>query len=264
MATSALAVQNWFETTLSGGINASDTDIGLNSVPTGTEGYLIIEPDGTTTREVIYYTSKTSNSVVLTSAANGRGVDGTTAQSHAAGATVRMQITSGYWNALQDGTALATSAITTAKVADSAITPAKLLTGTGSSWAWQSWTPTLANLTLGNGTLDCKYRQVGKTVYWRFVFTLGSTSSVGTNPTFTLPVTSVATPSIYFPIGWGNFLDASGLAFKDPGVAMWASTTVASIKRYDANNDFNSITSTAPFTWTTSDQFLFQGFYEAA
>lgn len=105
MATTALAVQNWYESTLSGGINASDTTIGLNAVPTGTEGYLIIEPDSSTNREVIYYTSKTSNSVLLPSAGAGRGLDGTTAQSHSSGATVRMEITSSHWNALKDGTA---------------------------------------------------------------------------------------------------------------------------------------------------------------
>src|SRR5262245_14617589 len=53
--------------------------------------------------------------------------------------------------------------------------------------AWTTWTPTLANLTLGNGTVTAKYRRLGKTVDYRFKFVLGSTSAVGTSPRFTLP-----------------------------------------------------------------------------
>lgn len=111
MATSALAVQNWFETTLSSSINASDTTISLNAVPTGTEGYLVIEPDSATNREVIYYTSKTSSTVLLPSALLGRGLDNTTAQSHSSGATVRMEITSGHFNALFDMTGVDDDAV---------------------------------------------------------------------------------------------------------------------------------------------------------
>jgi hypothetical protein len=80
--------------------------------------------------------------------------------------------------------------VTTAKIADAAVTPAKLIAGTGSSWAWQTWSPTLSNLTQGNGTIEAKYIQIGKTVYFRFTFILGTTSAVGSIPTITLPVTS--------------------------------------------------------------------------
>lgn len=106
LATSALAVQNWFETTLTSGVTASTTTIDLNALPTGAEGYLVIEPDSEANREVIYYTSKTGSAVVLPSVGAGRGQDGTSAVSHAAGATVRMQVVAAYWEALQDMTAV--------------------------------------------------------------------------------------------------------------------------------------------------------------
>lgn len=262
MATSALAVQNWFETTLSGGISASDTTIGLNSVPTGSEGYLIIEPDGTTTREVIYYTSKTSNSVVLTSAANGRGVDGTTAQSHSAGATVRMQITSGYWNALQDGTAIATSGITTAKVADGAITNAKLNTTAGElGGAWQSWTPTWSGITPGDGVSDCKYTIIGKTVHCRIKFTAGSTSSglAGTTPIFTLPVT--ASSNITALSAMGSFRYGASSAF--PGYIRNKSTTTADLVTYAVSGS-NVVDSGLNVNLANTYTFLGTLTYEAA
>src|SRR5207253_1317172 len=33
--------------------------------------------------------------------------------------------------------------------------------------AWQSWTPTWTNLTVGNAVQACKYIQIGKTVHFR-------------------------------------------------------------------------------------------------
>jgi hypothetical protein len=108
LATSNLAVQNFFETTLSSSISASDTTISLNSVPTGSEGFLIIEPDNITSREVIYFTSKTVSAVVCPSVGAGRGQDGTSASSHASGSVVRMTLTKGHFDGLKDGSAMST------------------------------------------------------------------------------------------------------------------------------------------------------------
>lgn len=125
MATPSLAFENWFETTLSSGITSTTTTIGLNNLPTGSEGYLVIDPDIPNSREIIYFTSKTASEVVCPSVGAGRGQDGTTAASHDSGATVRMHIVSAHMEALQDGTALANSSITTPKIANDAVTPAK-------------------------------------------------------------------------------------------------------------------------------------------
>jgi len=65
-------------------------------------------------------------------------------------------------------------------------------TATGLKWAgiWQTYTPTLSNLTVGNGTTEARYRRLGNTIDVFFRFTLGSTSSVSSFPTITLPVTA--------------------------------------------------------------------------
>ena len=105
-ATSNFGWQNKFSTTLSSGITASDTTIPLTSLPTPSEGFLVIEPDSSTNWEVIYYTSKTGSAVVCTSVASGRGQDDSTAQSHSAGATVRMDTTAGMFEVLQNMSAM--------------------------------------------------------------------------------------------------------------------------------------------------------------
>ena len=116
---SNLTLQNWFETTLSSSISASDTAIPLNTVPTGVEGFLVIEPDSATNREVIFFSAKTASQVTCPSAAQGRGQDGTTGVSHSSGATVRMNFTKGYYDALQSGASFPADALNPSQVAGS-------------------------------------------------------------------------------------------------------------------------------------------------
>lgn len=118
MATPNLSFQNFFTTTLASGITASDTTIYLNSLPTGSEGYLVIEPDSSTNKEIIYYTSKGANFVTLPSVAAGRGVGGTTAVSHSSGVTAQMNVVAEHFKALQDGTAFAVGGIGASAYAD--------------------------------------------------------------------------------------------------------------------------------------------------
>lgn len=84
---------------------------------------------------------------------------------------------------------------------------------------------------------------------------------------FTLPVTSVALPGTAgkMNIGTGSLFDATGGTFH--AAVVWSSTTEAQLKLYvtDATNSAqNVITSTTPFTWTTSDEVNISGTYEAA
>lgn len=158
---------------------------------------------------------------------------------------------------------LSGSVITNATIPYTALT-------TDSTWAWQSWTPTLTNMTLGNGTLACKYTQIGKTVYARFLFTLGSTSAIGTNPnTFTLPVTALAIYGTTTPIVIGTFYgyDASATTAYPGTVEINSSTTIAGFKVANASATYTTgagMTATVPTTWTTSDIFSATLVYEAA
>lgn len=150
-------------------------------------------------------------------------------------------------------------------IADDKIEPVHLATGLSSStWAWVSWTPTWANFAIGNGTNACKYMQVGKTVFYRIITTLGTTSSMGSAPTFTLPVTSITVPDTDTSIGWGFYptTSASGRS----GMVRWASTTTGALMTLDINADVGSVNATNPYGggWLNGYQICVSGFYEAA
>ena len=132
----------------------------------------------------------------------------------------------------------------------------------GANGAMVSWTPTMTNLSIGNGSIDARAVQVGKVVKFRMLITLGSTSSVGTNPTFTLPVTSVATPNSLFPLGTCFIDNNGGSGFN--GFFTWQSTTVAGFRSWDVNNNSVSLTATAPVTWASGYKLYGEGEYEAA
>ena len=86
-------------------------------------------------------------------------------------------------------------------------------TGLKYTGGWTTWTPSYTNLTVGNGTVVSRYRQVGKMVDVFFMFTLGSTSTIGSDPRFTLPVNfnQYSNPGLHFYTG----------SFFDSGVRVW-------------------------------------------
>jgi len=87
----AIGHQSFYQTALTSGITSGDLVIPLDTVPTPSEGFLVIESTVEAKREIIYYTSKDATTVTVPSGAgNGRGYDGTTAVSHLQGATVIM------------------------------------------------------------------------------------------------------------------------------------------------------------------------------
>ena len=87
----AIGHQSFYQSQLTSSITAGDLIIPLDTVPTVSEGFLVIESTVEAKREIIYYTSKDATTVTVPSGAgNGRGYDGTTAVSHLQGATVIM------------------------------------------------------------------------------------------------------------------------------------------------------------------------------
>lgn len=144
------------------------------------------------------------------------------------------------------------------------VDPEDLVAGTGTDWAWQTWTPTLANLTLGNGAVVAKYIQIGKTVHFKFKFTLGSTSAVGTSPTFTPPVTAAAAESER-----GQFI----ATYQDTGASLiygygfLATTGTVGMYAFNSAGTYVSgsgVTATVPITFATTDVIMVAGTYEAA
>ncbi len=92
---------------------------------------------------------------------------------------------------------------------------------------WFTYVPTYANLTVGNGTDASKFRIIGKEVTFYQQFTLGTTSSIGTGATYTLPLTTASTyTGGLMPLGGLQYFDTSaGTVYN--GYAIWKTTTTA-------------------------------------
>lgn len=167
---------------------------------------------------------------------------------------------------LKDGKLNTNDSVVTSNITDGAITNAKLNTTDGEpGGAWESWTPTLSNITAGDGTTTAKYLQVGKTVFYRFKFVLGSTSAIGSNPTFSLPVTPDSEyDSINTHIGDATLVDSGTKAYF--GFINRSSSTGV-FRVFTAGSTYlesTNVTPTAPHTWAQTDILQAQGFYEAA
>lgn len=153
------------------------------------------------------------------------------------------------------------------------VIPNGLQSGTGTSWAWQSWTPTLSGL-FNNTKWDktARYIQIGKTVFFYLNLVANTTTPMdgAGEPTFTLPVTATnSSPTIGLPLStYGAAFDANGSSYIALVEQIIGGTTTARVRYIDtgvaAGSAKAAITTTAPFTWTTSDVISVQGFYEAA
>lgn len=159
-------------------------------------------------------------------------------------------------------------------VGDGDVAPQSLVAGTGTSWAWQSFTPTWDDLTVGNSTQAHYYNQTGQTIQARGYLVVGSTGSVGLSIGFSLPATAdsdyVAITSNRTPIGSAVFTDIGGPTYYAGEVSILETTgaTSARVERLVDNGSnpilVSSISSSAPFTWATGDIISYSMTYEAA
>jgi hypothetical protein len=126
---------------------------------------------------------------------------------------------------------------------------------------WSAWTPTLANMTLGSGTVVARWRQSGNGVNYAadyiFSFTLGAGSAVGTSPTFTLPFTAHSSYPTFGNVGYGELLDSGTAAYI--AIGRLTATPAVEIMFGGASDIHTVITATVPFTWTSGDRLLVHG-----
>ena len=133
---------------------------------------------------------------------------------------------------------------------------------------WDTWTPSLTNITQGNGTVATAYTQVGKMVICQFLFTFGSSgSAMGTNPTISLPVTAT-TPLLASVQTVGRCHMVDGGATNYHGGTRLNSTTLLQAFEFNVDGSNNivsgAIGSTSPFTWANTDTLYMDAVYEAA
>lgn len=209
------------------------------------------------------FTNKTITSPVIT----GGTIDNSTITVDAIGEhTAANGVTIDGLN-IKDGALNTNNSVVTSNITDAAVTPAKLVAGAGSGWTWQSYVPTFANMTVGNGTLQANYIQTGKTVIARIKFVFGGTSAMSTSPTFTLPVTAASFYGTNNHVVGQVFIEDAGVAGYDGQVELRGSTTVGSMEVFGAGGTYVNtvgITSAIPMAWGTSDNFSLYLIYEAA
>lgn len=135
----------------------------------------------------------------------------------------------------------------------------------GDNTAWQTWTPTLTNLSGGTQTY-AKYIQIGKTIHFRFKYTLAG-AGVGGLVGFTVPVATAS--------GMGTddgevinanvHLKDTGTALYKGAIAFGAATRldVFALNATGTYLSFASTSSTVPHTWAATDIIIVDGSYEA-
>jgi hypothetical protein len=136
-------------------------------------------------------------------------------------------------------------------------------TATGLKWAsgaWITWTPTLANIVLGNGTVTARYQQTGNTVNFSFRLVFGTTTTISGSPNITLPITSNS--YAYFIV---NCTD-TGVAGYTANAIIPSGTTMYFdlIDTTSSRAVSAAFSATSPFTWGNGDSFTVSGSYEVA
>lgn len=139
--------------------------------------------------------------------------------------------------------------------------------GLGIKWAdpgtWQTWTPTYVNITVGNGAVVSRFVQIGNLVIAQFQFTLGSTSTIGSSPDITAPVSMVSTTD-RIPLGSVTFVDFGGPVKEGVITDVGGKFRISVLKADSTYLGLADISATVPFTWTTSDRLAFTVTFEAA
>ena len=128
-----------------------------------------------------------------------------------------------------------------------------------SGLSFSDYTPTYTNITIGNGTVVARYAQSDKFVFASWSFTLGSTSSYGSNARITLPVTATSTNFV----GTGYGLDA-GTNEVIGQTVLFSTTTMNLYVPLNGSYGSTQAGSTFPWTWTTNDKIILNIVYEAA
>ena len=131
-----------------------------------------------------------------------------------------------------------------------------------SGFTFTTWTPTFTRLTVGNGTVNARYGESGKFVFFDLSIEFGSTTSItSNNPEFTIPVVPLTTnrPGPFYYMS--TFLDVGNAIYF--GTAGDITATVLGLFG-QLSGTRATLNSTSPFTWGTSDVIRVAGVYEAA
>ena len=238
---------------LTGGGTSGAITIGIQDATTSVKGSVQLSDSTSTTSSVLASTpTATKSAYDLANTAN------TTADAAIAKAIV---------DAKGDLIA-ATAADTPARLAvgtNGQVLTADSTAATGLKWssgAWTTYTPTLGNMVIGNGTIVARYQQTAKVVYFSIKVTFGSTTTISNSPSITLPIS--ANSQAYFI---ANVTDSGVASYTANGIIPTADLTRIYLDLIDTTSSRAAsavFSSTSPFTWGTNDNFSISGSYEVA
>ena len=135
-----------------------------------------------------------------------------------------------------------------------------------SSDLWISITPSLYGITLGNGTVSCRYVKIGRNVTMKFNVTFGSTTTLSGVLGFYAPLAMSANIGLYDAIGAATLIDTSaGGTGRYAGVAARLSTADSRVFFITGNSTVQpTVPTTVTGGWASGDSFSCTITYETA
>lgn len=126
--------------------------------------------------------------------------------------------------------------------------------------AWTSYSPTLANITLGtSSTVIARWKRIGRTIFYNGGIGLGTGGALTGAPTVSLP--TAAASSGVTQIGVADYRDA-GTTFATGNCRISTPTTEMGFTMSGIAGGV--LSATAPWTWTVSDSIGWSIVYESA
>jgi hypothetical protein len=129
---------------------------------------------------------------------------------------------------------------------------------------WTAWTPTLTNITLGNGTVNAHYARLGDVIFFEIEFLCGSTTSFSsTSMQFEMPV-DYAGELQFIGLGTGWVRPNGSTIYPITVIGIQSSNNI--VPYYEQN--YTSVQSiavrgTLPISWTSSGTLFMAGSYRA-
>ena len=125
------------------------------------------------------------------------------------------------------------------------------------------WTAASSNPAINNGTIEGYYKVIGKTCFVRGNIAMGSTTTFGTGEWYvSMPFTASHADAILMS---ANLLDnGSGWYNATMAGARAGFNHKAPIQYQTAGGTAGDVNATAPFTWASTDRFMWNGSYEIA
>ena len=127
------------------------------------------------------------------------------------------------------------------------------------------WSPSYANITVGNGVVVARYvGEPGQLVVAQWMLTFGSTTTIGSNNTISLPV-NASTLFAAEKLNMGSAMMLEDGTDRHQGIVERESSTTCQVRTLDAGSAVlksGNLTASVPFTWGEFDSLSFEITYE--